>query len=704
MTTLKKFFLVLLILNIFLIFGFKKVQAKIAQPIFDSANPPKFIMPGRLLIKTNLDLIGFGNPKDIVTKARITQKNQKIGVSNIKKLMTNKKSESNVYLLNIPPDLDPEKIAQEYRSDPAIIWAQPSHQYLLALTPNDPQFSSQWNLTKLSASAAWDIENGDTSVNVAVIDTGVDYDHEDLAANIATYRYDFVDIEYFYPGFGPTTPADDYYTQDTDPDDWSGGGHGTHVAGIVSAATNNATGIAGIGFSVEIMVLRAGYYAQCILVSGCGYGIEYGEVVGFLDDAGALEAINAAVTQGADVINMSWGTYDDEPLLEAALSDAYSAGLTLVAAAGNDGTSTPLYPSAYNQVIAVAATNSSDARVSWSNYGNHIEISAPGDSVLSTYPGNTYGYGSGTSMATPHVAGVAALIKSQNPTFSPAQIRERIAAGADKVSGMGSSNWTQYYGFGRLNAANALTQRDLLITATSTSKVYAVGLGQRYWIYNPTSLSSWGFSWSNLAWVSSTILNGIWSENSDILSYLANEPATGKVYRVASDSRRWIYNAETFNIYGYNWGDIRNSSEQIQNYFLGSPGTDITFPMLTHRSDGKVFYMTGYGTGGGQKRHIKDPDTFNNWDFNWSDIVMTSPAWVLANYPESQRLTRLINEPDGKVYYLYSGGTKRWIENPATFNAYGFSWADIVNAPEAGSYYWTHFTAGANIIYPTSPP
>lgn len=278
-----------------------------------------------------------------------------------------------------------------------------------------------WGVNKIDADLAWPVSVG-LNTKVAVIDTGIDNDHPDLVANIKG-GVNFVAIR-----------------GRIDPNKWDDdNGHGTHVAGI-TAAVNNSIGVIGTATSANL------YAVKVLNRNGSGY----------LSDV--IAGINWAVNNGMDVINMSLGTNSDIQSLHDAVDNAYNSGVVVVAAAGNDGDTSVDndvdYPARYSSVIAVAATNSSNVRASWSSDGPEVELAAPGVSIFSTYKGNSYATLSGTSMASPHVAGTAALILANNPTFTPAEVRTILHNTADDLGAAGIDN---YYGYGLVDAEESVT-------------------------------------------------------------------------------------------------------------------------------------------------------------------------------------------------------------------------------------------------------
>jgi len=286
------------------------------------------------------------------------------------------------------------------------------------LIPNDPNWNLQWNMPMIKANASWDTYRGSTEVVIAIIDTGILYTHPDLAANYKAGGYDWVNNDF--------DPKDDQ-------------SHGTHCAGIAAAVLNNAAGVAGVA---QVKV-----WAEKVLDSGGS---------GSWDDAAS--GIIHATDKGVNVISMSMGGYSYSSLLDNACTYAYNKGVVLVAAAGNDHydlSVNPHYPASFSTVIAVSATNSADNfDSSYSNYGTKIEVSAPGSSVYSTVLGNGYGYKTGTSMACPHVAGLAALIWSYKPQLTNAGVRSALQTAVDDKGAVGKD---VYYGYGRINAQKVIS-------------------------------------------------------------------------------------------------------------------------------------------------------------------------------------------------------------------------------------------------------
>ena len=356
-------------------------------------------------------------------------------------------------LIETNPDFDSEYVVQTLSSYDTVEYVEHDLIYQMQSYPNDAFFSSLWGLhnsgqnggtvdADIDAPEAWQLATGGSSVVVGVIDTGVDYTHDDLIQNIWTNPGEIAgnDIDDDGNGFVDDVHGFDFANNDGDPMDDHG--HGTHVSGTIAGVGNNTTGVTGINWSSSIMALK--------FLSGSGSG----------SSSDAVRAVNYATmmrtTYGVNVrlTNNSWGGGGRYAPLESAIRSSLQADMLFVAAAGNNGENTdqsPHYPSNYNvaNVISVAATDRNDELASFSNYGrNTVDLAAPGVSILSTVPNGGYSYFSGTSMAAPHVAGVAALAWSAMPNASYVEIRDAIYAGVDPVAGLNGMVATD----GRLNA------------------------------------------------------------------------------------------------------------------------------------------------------------------------------------------------------------------------------------------------------------
>jgi len=308
----------------------------------------------------------------------------------------------------------------------------------LLFTPNDPSYSQQWHLPKIKADSAWDYTTGSSSVVVAIVDTGVDYTHPDLAPNVLVNSGEIPNngIDDDNNGY-----VDDYYGWDfgnNDNNPMPGTqSHGTHVAGCASARTNNAIGIASPGFSCKIL---------CVRIDNAG-----GQLIGGYD------GIIYAAERGAHFINTSWGSTFYSSAGQDVVNYAYALGSIVIAGAGNNGNTDMFYPAAYDNVVAVASTGQNDTKSSFSSYGYWVDICAPGENIYSTVPGGGYAGMSGTSMASPVMAGSCALIKSMFPSYTPLQAVARAKATAYDIYPLNPLSYKYRLGAGRVNLYKAVS-------------------------------------------------------------------------------------------------------------------------------------------------------------------------------------------------------------------------------------------------------
>ncbi len=372
---------------------------RVAAAPLPTEKPRSPFVPGEVLVKFKADDVSAIalNSLLAVHHAQVQDRIEDLGVARLK----------------VPVGQEQATIAA-LQSSPLVEYAEPNHFVYAQATPNDPDFGLQWGLTNINAPQAWDVITGSQSITVAVVDSGLDHTHSDLAAK-AEPGYDIIN---------------------NDPEAEDECGHGTHVAGIIGAATNNGLGVAGLSWGARLMPLKV----LKMQTGGCRG--EYYDLAN-----GIVYAANHQVP----IINMSLGGDDDDATLREAVEYAYGKGCLMMAAAGNDGTTAPFYPAAYDEVMGVAATTALD---DWGgyNHGSYVAVSAPGRNIYSTVPGG-YGYKSGTSEATPHVAGLAALIWSLHPTYTVNQVRTHIE---QSTVDLGDSGWDEYFGHGRIDACGAV--------------------------------------------------------------------------------------------------------------------------------------------------------------------------------------------------------------------------------------------------------
>jgi subtilisin family serine protease len=346
-----------------------------------------------------------------------------------------------VYRLKVPEGSSMEQMIEDYNSNPDVEYAEPNYIRHAFIIPDDARFNEQWGLENtgqdggtvgkdIDAVDAWEKEQGEPEIIIAVLDTGVDLDHPDLKDNLFSTGHDYVNNDNI---------ADD----DNDLEH----GHGTHVAGIAAGKGDNGIGIAGVCWKCLILPVK--------VLAANGWGTDSNIALG----------IGWAARSGAKVINMSFGSTGNGATLETAVNNAYLQGCVLVAAMGNNDLQETNYPAGYPEVIAVGAINNKGIRCTtadWdspygSTYGNNIDVVAPGDNILSCLNNGDYGYMRGTSMATPFVAGACALLWSWNTDLTNAEIRQIIGETAvDVTTGTASVGWDMYTGSGTVNVYAAI--------------------------------------------------------------------------------------------------------------------------------------------------------------------------------------------------------------------------------------------------------
>ena len=302
-----------------------------------------------------------------------------------------------------------------------------------ATSVNDPYADQEWSLTTTRLYDAWSLTQSDRTVGVAVIDTGVKVDHEDLAGTIIPDSY--------YDATGTGQTGDAY-------------NHGTHVAGIIAAEANNGLGIAGVSYNAQIIPICTGYYDGASYVMNTAYVCN---AYDYLFQQMPGEEITRAQAYNLKVINISLGGYNEDPLLKTKIDQAYAAGVLTVCAAGNDGLDSPVYPGSYDDCLNVASLSQGtgilqDIRSTSSNYGDTIDVSAPGVSIYSTVNNGGYAMMSGTSMASPYVAGVAALLFAADPSATVDDVMQTIK---DTAADRGDPGWDPYYGYGEVDPYHA---------------------------------------------------------------------------------------------------------------------------------------------------------------------------------------------------------------------------------------------------------
>lgn len=351
-----------------------------------------------------------------------------------------------------------KRLIDKYHADPNIETVEPNFVVRALVTPNDPYYSSTgswgqsykdlWGIHKIDAKLAWNQTTGSGSVIVANIDTGVDRNHEDLQSNMWTNSAEIPNngVDDDSNGYIDDYHGWDWVNNDNDPMDDHG--HGTHTAGTIAAVGNNATGVVGVNWTSKIMALK-------FLSSGGSGSL-----------SNAVKALQYAADNGAKVSSNSWGCFCNSFFMDDAIKYEHDAGMAVAVAAGNSNwDALDFSPASSDYSITVAATSSTDSKASFSNYGEKIDVAAPGVDVLSLKAsvspmcsssrtvGTKYCRVSGTSMAAPHVAGLAALLWANNASLSNEEIRQILRSGADDL---GTSGKDIFFGYGRINADGSM--------------------------------------------------------------------------------------------------------------------------------------------------------------------------------------------------------------------------------------------------------
>lgn len=523
------------------------------------------------------------------------------------------------------------------KKTPGVFFVEPNLKIQVASTPNDPYFDSLWGMKSQSQAGinidvldVWDEITDASSVIVAIIDTGIDYNHEDLAENMWTnpgeipgngldddangyiddvHGYDFVN--------GDGDPIDDHY-------------HGTHCAGTVGAIGNNGIGVVGVAWNVQIMAVKF------LSSSGSGY----------LSDA--IDSIEYAVDNGAKILSNSWGGGGFYTALSNMITYADNHGAIFVVAAGNSGMdidSYPQYPASYAQanIISVASTTSSQNRSYFSNFGaNSVDIGAPGSSILSTYPGDSYTYLSGTSMATPHVSGAAALLWAQYPNLTHRQVINHLLAGAEPTSAMNGITTTG----GVLNLRGAFLSADPSFNNTPSANA---GSSQKVARGSTVLLSG----------------SGLDEDSSDVLTYswtLSDPNSASSVLSSNSSSRLASFSAQ---ILGKYYASLRVSDDYSTSapsqivIEVVEPGSTLPPKVefkakknsddqeLTENENGNSEAPVG-------ERIVLDASSSlslsgaNNLDYEW--VLLTKPSGSSASIDQSEEAIAYLNTDLEGIY------------------------------------------------------
>ncbi|MBM4158111.1 MAG: T9SS type A sorting domain-containing protein [Ignavibacteria bacterium] len=355
-------------------------------------------------------------------------------------------------------DADPFDVAESILNENKDIldWAEPSFVYKPDYIPNDPSISQQWHISKIASYQAWDLSRGDTNIIIGIVDSGTDYEHSDLNAN---YKWNWADpidgIDNDGNGYIDDFMGWDFGDNDNNPDcGIQANDHGSHVSGCAAQVADNGVHGAGIGFKCKFRVTK--------------HSDQYGNGL-YYTDAGVVYQYQ----NGAKVINCSYGSSTYNSYSQMVMNNAWANGVVICASSGNQYLNTPRYPASYDNVVSVAATNSSDIKADFSNWHTTVDVCAPGQNILSTVWKNGYGSWDGTSMSAPITSGTVALIRSMYPSWTPQQVVDRLKLGVDSIYNLNPS-YIGMLGTGRINAFKCLADKPIvkIVSYQHTDSIY----------------------------------------------------------------------------------------------------------------------------------------------------------------------------------------------------------------------------------------
>jgi len=444
-------------------------------PLWAAGDP--FYVPGQIIVKftdeVNPAAAAKADGPPVLGVASLDRTIQRCEVSHLQPLFPHKTSQlGRICQIDFPPGRDVLEVTAAFAADAHVLYAEPRYIDRLCTVPSDPDYLAgmQWYLDKVQAPLAWDVARGNSSVVIAIVDQGVDWNHPDLAENIWVNPGEDLDGNGQITGTDFNLADDDSNGYADDFFGWDFGGygypdwnpmenpgpyppHGTHCAGIAAAVTDNALGVAGMSWNCSIMAIK--------VTEDENSAVYYG-----------YEGIQYAADNGADVINISWGRSVGNPsqAQQEIIDSAFARGCIIVAAAGNDPGVLPpdtcglYWPAWYDHVTAVAAIDQDDYIAEWSYYGDWADVCAPGVDIYNTFWDNTYGSLDGTSMAVPVVAGVAGLAKKLQPDLDSDEFESRMRTTSDDIDHL-NPGYEGWLGGGRLNAYRALQENVAVVLA-----------------------------------------------------------------------------------------------------------------------------------------------------------------------------------------------------------------------------------------------
>jgi len=551
-----------------------------------------------------------------------------------------------------------------------VAYARANYIRQMTLTPDDPEFVNQWSLTQIKASEAWDISpGGDSTVTIAVLDTGVAYENYSDIGGVYAQATDFGGTT-FVPGY-------DFINNDAHANDDHG--HGTAVASILAATTNNSIGIAGIAYAAKIMPVK--------VLDQYGAGT----------DVTIADGIYWAVDNGAKVLNLSLGSVDHSPILKEAVDYVIKVkGAVVVAAAGNQGRGSLLYPARYSDVVAVGASNMNGNRAWYSNYGEGLDLLAPGGDLKADSDKNgtadgilfemikkvqnprdftnfEFRLGHGTSFATPHVSATAAIMVSRG-TIWPESLERFIKMSVLDMSAAVSK------------ASSALPHPNgVLLRAGSSPAVYSFESGVRRLVPNRSVFLERYGDWGKVASVSPYTVS-TYSQDSQV-GYPDGTLLKGSaktVYVLEKGKRRGFASRAIFEGLGYRWeGVIPLSDAELGKYPAGDSISSLKYPdgtlMRRSSTSAAVYYLEN-----GKRRLITSSAAFLSFGFEWEDVLVAGKYF--ANYPEGSPLLfgeGALLKGSAPTVYIVSEGKLRPIASREAFTDLGFRWDKVIQVDDS---------------------